>query len=375
MSASIRTRRIELLKFFNSDSSDLVEELGLFGLRDHLTRVDAEEAELGCYLFRANRFYMNCRASAHAWELRWVVFREGEVRTYRHRDEDDHAKYALRGFVVTHPNRHGFAADLAPVYADGDGRAEPEAERAFFLAPNKEVFDAVVARAPSFVDADGAVVALRRTPTNTTHHADDEEPSLIAWPGKHAGAGAVAAHVVLFPIKFLLHHTIVDVRTYAKSGGSEAAAACAACVGWLVVLSLAMCWCCETLGDMSGLPDSVIGLTFSAVGTSLPNLFASIAVARRGLGNMAVSNALGSNTFNILIGLGLPWLLYTWIVGPYHALPAGDIVGPVMVLVATLIGFLALLAFTGFKLYKAHGYVFVALYVAFLGWAVGKEYS
>ena len=97
-------------------------------------------------------------------------------------------------------------------------------------------------------------------------------------------------------------------------------------------------------------------------------------VARRGLGNMAVSNALGSNSFNIYIGLGLPWLIYTAVIGPYHALPADDIVGPVLVLVVTLLAFLVLLACTGFTLRRAHGVVFLALYLAFLVWAVAKEY-
>ena len=150
--------------------------------------------------------------------------------------------------------------------------------------------------------------------------------------------------------------------------------ACLECVAWLVVLSLAMVWCCETLGELLGLPDSVVGLTLSAVGTSLPNLFASISVARRGLGNMAISNALGSNSFNIYIGLGLPWLIYTAVIGPYHSLPADDIVGPVLVLVFTLLGFLVLLACTGFRLRRGHGVVFLALYLAFLVWAVAKEY-
>ena len=40
-------------------------------------------------------------------------------------------------------------------------------------------------------------------------------------------------------------------------------------------------------------------------------------VARQGLGNMAVSNALGGNVFNIFMGLGLPWTLYT-LLGSYE---------------------------------------------------------
>ena len=90
---------------------------------------------------------------------------------------------------------------------------------------------------------------------------------------------------------------------------------------------------------------------------------------------MAVSNALGSNSFNIYIGLGLPWLIYTAVIGPYHSLPADDIVGPVLVLVVALLGFLVLLACTGFRLHRAHGTVFLALYLAFLVWAVAKEYQ
>ena len=38
-----------------------------------------------------------------------------------------------------------------------------------------------------------------------------------------------------------------------------------------------------------------------------------VLVARQGLGNMAVSNAFGSNTFNIFIALGFPWLIGTLI--------------------------------------------------------------
>ena len=46
----------------------------------------------------------------------------------------------------------------------------------------------------------------------------------------------------------------------------------------------------------------------------------------------------------------------------------------VVVLGITLLAFLLLRAGTGFRLYRAHGVVFLALYVAYLVWAVGKEY-
>ena len=88
-----------------------------------------------------------------------------------------------------------------------------------------------------------------------------------------------------------------------------------------------------------------------------------------------MSNALGSNTFNVLIGLGLPWLAFCLSHGGvYHGLPAEDIVVPVLVLVVTLLLFLVLLLCTGFRLYRVHAAAFLGAYVAFLVWAVGKEY-
>jgi Ca2+/Na+ antiporter len=51
--------------------------------------------------------------------------------------------------------------------------------------------------------------------------------------------------------------------------------------------------------------------------------------------NMAVSNASGSNTFNIVIGLGLPWVLYTnFVTGfePYHGLRDEGITESVVIL-------------------------------------------
>merc|ERR1719199_1334154 len=52
-----------------------------------------------------------------------------------------------------------------------------------------------------------------------------------------------------------------------------------------------------------------MGLVFLSAGTSVPDALGSIAVAKQGEGDMAVANAFGSNVFDILLGLGVPWLL------------------------------------------------------------------
>jgi Ca2+/Na+ antiporter len=52
-----------------------------------------------------------------------------------------------------------------------------------------------------------------------------------------------------------------------------------------------------------------MGLVVLAAGTSIPDTLSSVMVAKRGLGDMAVANAVGSNVFNILLAIGLPMML------------------------------------------------------------------
>jgi sodium/potassium/calcium exchanger 2 len=46
----------------------------------------------------------------------------------------------------------------------------------------------------------------------------------------------------------------------------------------------------------------VMGLTFLAAGTSIPDLITSVIVARKGFGDMAVSSSVGSNIFDVTVG-------------------------------------------------------------------------
>ncbi|ELA9195883.1 calcium/sodium antiporter [Vibrio parahaemolyticus] len=58
-----------------------------------------------------------------------------------------------------------------------------------------------------------------------------------------------------------------------------------------------------------GMSDLVIGLTIIAIGTSLPELAASLAGVSKGEDDMAVGNIIGSNVFNILAVMGLPGII------------------------------------------------------------------
>lgn len=65
-------------------------------------------------------------------------------------------------------------------------------------------------------------------------------------------------------------------------------------------------------GDTLNIPDAVMGLTILAAGTSIPEAVSSVIVTRQGQGGMGMSNSLGSNTFDILLSLGLPWFIKSY---------------------------------------------------------------
>ncbi|KAG8003990.1 Sodium/potassium/calcium exchanger 3 [Nibea albiflora] len=91
------------------------------------------------------------------------------------------------------------------------------------------------------------------------------------------------------------------------------------CLKWLFSWPVSVVLYC-TIPDCSqprytlGIPEVIMGITFLAAGTSVPDCMASLIVARQGMGDMAVSNSIGSNIFDVLLGLGFPWALRTLIV-------------------------------------------------------------
>ncbi|XP_014051858.1 sodium/potassium/calcium exchanger 3 [Salmo salar] len=83
---------------------------------------------------------------------------------------------------------------------------------------------------------------------------------------------------------------------------------------WIAIFSYLMVWMVTIVSYTLDIPDYIMGITFLAAGTSVPDCMASLIVARQGMGDMAVSNSIGSNIFDILLGLGFPWALRTLVV-------------------------------------------------------------
>ena len=87
-------------------------------------------------------------------------------------------------------------------------------------------------------------------------------------------------------------------------------------LGWLLlglVLLMAsarmLVWSAVELAQIFGVSDLVIGLTVVAIGTSLPELAASVAAARKGEHDIAIGNVVGSNLFNLLGVMALPGVI------------------------------------------------------------------
>lgn len=107
----------------------------------------------------------------------------------------------------------------------------------------------------------------------------------------------------------------------------------------LLVGSRALVWGAVGVARGVGVSELVIGLTLVALGTSLPELAASIAAARRDEQDIAVGNVVGSNMFNLLGVLGLPGVIAPDAVVD-HALVTRDfpiMVGVTVVLIATAV--------------------------------------
>lgn len=88
------------------------------------------------------------------------------------------------------------------------------------------------------------------------------------------------------------------------------------------------------LSSLLNIGAEIIAVSAVALGTSLPELFVTISAARRGKGEMAIGNVLGSNVFNIFAVMGIPALFGTLII------PAGMLsFGLPIMLFATLLYF------------------------------------
>lgn len=116
------------------------------------------------------------------------------------------------------------------------------------------------------------------------------------------------------------------------------------------------------LAKLLGLSDAVIGIVIAAVGTSLPELFASIVPAIKGKSDMALGNILGSNIANILLILGASATITPLRLGDIGVVDMSMMLAaPVMVMAAAyMIG--------RNRITRIEGFILFAVYVTYTVW-------
>lgn len=137
--------------------------------------------------------------------------------------------------------------------------------------------------------------------------AEEYQDPILSGP--QGGPMGIIVWVVSLPLMFPLWLTLPDMENPEKKKwfpvtffGS---------ILWIACYSYFMVWWATIFGRVVGISDAVMGLTVLAAGTSVPDLITSVLVAKQGHGDMAVSSSIGSNIFDVTVGLPLPWLLWS----------------------------------------------------------------
>ncbi|KAF6209608.1 hypothetical protein GE061_015356 [Apolygus lucorum] len=140
---------------------------------------------------------------------------------------------------------------------------------------------------------------------------------------------------------------------------------------WISFYSYIMVWMITIVGSTLGIPDTVMGLTFVAAGVSVPDALSSLAVVKEGYGDMAVSNAVGSNVFDILVCLGLPWFVKTAIIKPgsYVRVFSKGLTYSTLTLLSTVVFLVVITHMNGWKMDRKYGITLMLWYVFFICFA------
>ncbi|XP_014319258.1 LOW QUALITY PROTEIN: sodium/potassium/calcium exchanger 2 [Myotis lucifugus] len=206
------------------------------------------------------------------------------------------------------------------------------------------------------------IEAAEAQQTAETGDDEDDQPLSLAWP---PNPRKQVTFLIVLPIVFPLWLTLPDVRK--PSARKFFPITFFGAITWIAIFSYLMVWWAHQVGETIGISEEIMGLTILAAGTSIPDLITSVIVARKGLGDMAVSSSVGSNIFDITVGLPLPWLLYTMI----HrfrpvAVSSNGLFCAIVLLFIMLLFVILSIALCKWRMNKVLGFIMFGLYFVFL---------
>uniref|UniRef100_A0A672Y4Z6 Sodium/potassium/calcium exchanger 1 n=1 Tax=Sphaeramia orbicularis TaxID=375764 RepID=A0A672Y4Z6_9TELE len=195
---------------------------------------------------------------------------------------------------------------------------------------------------------------------NESSEDREDAPLSLKWPDTPCRR---AWYLLLLPIVVPLHLTLPDVRK--QKSRKFFMITFLGSILWIAVYSYFIIWWSHQVGETFSIPDGLMTIVVAVI--SSPVLITGIIVARKGLGDMAVSSSVGCNIFDITVGLPVPWLLYSAI----HGL-ASVVVSSNGLICATVLLFLPLFfviistASCKWKINKVLAFTMLLLYFIFL---------
>uniref|UniRef100_A0A3Q4GT93 Solute carrier family 24 member 2 n=1 Tax=Neolamprologus brichardi TaxID=32507 RepID=A0A3Q4GT93_NEOBR len=191
---------------------------------------------------------------------------------------------------------------------------------------------------------------------------EEDQPLSLSWP---ESCRKRFTYLLIMPIVLPLWLTLPDVRKTSSKKFFPITFLGAIC--WIAGFSYLMVWWAHQVGETIGITEEIMGLTILAAGTSIPDLITSVIVARKGLGDMAVSSSVGSNIFDITVGLPLPWLLWSLFKGlrPVQVSSNGLFCAIVLLFLMLLFVIISIAA-CKWRMSKLLGFIMFMLYFVFL---------
>ncbi|KAM3927216.1 sodium/potassium/calcium exchanger 1 isoform 2-T2 [Leptodactylus fuscus] len=191
---------------------------------------------------------------------------------------------------------------------------------------------------------------------------EQDEPLSLEWPDTKRKQ---ITYLFLLPIVFPLWLTVPDVRS--PKSRKFFVLTFLGSIMWIAIFSYLMVWWAHQVGETIGISEEIMGLTILAAGTSIPDLITSVIVARKGLGDMAVSSSVGSNIFDITVGLPVPWFLFSVFNGfSPVAVSSNGLFCAIVLLFLMLLFVIFSIAACKWKMNKFLGFTMFTLYFVFV---------
>ncbi|KAH8338179.1 hypothetical protein KR059_011188, partial [Drosophila kikkawai] len=200
---------------------------------------------------------------------------------------------------------------------------------------------------------------------NGEDEEEDDMPKSIYMYPRDASCFGQFWWIFVFPIKLtlslLIPHPMKHRRLYPLSF-----IMCILCIGGNAYLIV---WMLTAFGVAIHVPTIVMGLTFLAAGSTMPEAVSSLISLRNGENGIGVSNSLGANSLAILLSLGVPWFIKNCIhygSGEPQQVGTQGIEYNILILIISTVALFVVLSCSGYRLTKKVGVALFSVYGVFI---------